>query len=310
MPTEITFRNALCLAFLKIRPQRRVFPFDLFFFQMTVEQEQAPAQYGVSVLVRQNLVFRQITRTRQNGPKRREGQFTPLDFFCRQYKVPVIPRRQATLDREEIAQDRRVHLFKPLFHGVPGPLWVAAQRLHGHHALQLRPFQRPAVGKPNLVPGSRRLLAKPHHGGRHQCVGKLHVVRIETMNLQQRHLVEKIALDRNAIVYVHEFARYQPAGQTSCYHPRMAQTKEIAIQPGQTVHFHAARRIRTYFQALFFSSPNMMMPHVRRITDQQIEPVEIRRRLRLREVLQAHIQAGFPPQVGRRHPIVRVDLVA
>ena len=48
----------------------------------------------------------------------------------------------------------------------------------------------------------------------------------------------------------------------------MAQTKEIAIQPGQPADLDAAGFLRAHLQPLFLAFDDMVMPHIWWIADQ------------------------------------------
>ena len=75
----------------------------------------------------------------------------------------------------------------------------------------------------------------------------------------------------------------------------MTQAQEIAIEPGQSVDLHATGVLCVHLQSLFFTVDDMVMPYIRRITDQQVKLFGSLWRFCLSEVLQADIQPRFTP---------------
>src|SRR5579863_6625114 len=110
----------------------------------------------------------------------------------------------------------------------------------------------------------RRSFAKPNNRRGYKGVGKLHVVRVETVNAQECHAIEKIPLDGLAVVYVHEFAWDEPSGNAALGHPCVGQGEEMTVQARETADLHPAGLLRTDLQAVLVTVFQVMVPHVGR----------------------------------------------
>ena len=197
-----------------------------------------------------------------------------------------------------------------LLHRKPSPLRRAAQRRKWYHTIYPRLIQGASEGEPYGVLSGRHPVAEPDYRGRHQRIAELHLVRIEPMNVAERHGVEQVALYDRAVVHVHEFAWDQPAGERVLRHPWVTQHHEVAVQPGKAVDLQAPCLPRLRLEPLLLRVRDMVMPDVRRVAYQQIEPLRILRRIDPRKVVQADFQTARVPESRRRRSVVPVDFIA
>ncbi len=127
------------------------------------------------------------------------------------------------------------------------------------------------------------------------------------MNVQQRHVAQQVALELGAIVHIHKLAGDQPAGEPPLRQPGLAKRQKVAIKPGQAAQSQAASLDGALTKAQLFVRLYVVMAHVRRIADQQ---VEASLGLRFGEVLQAQREPAVLPQAQRRKAVVRIELEA
>jgi hypothetical protein len=127
-------------------------------------------------------------------------------------------------------------------------------------------------------------------GGRDQGVAELNIRRTISVDVQKFDVLGQVSFDGGAVIYIHEFRWDQPDGQPARSHPGIAQQQEVGVKPGQATDIEAETVADQRFQPLFVGPVEVMMPHVRRVgQDQIIEPVGGNPR----EI------AGNDPQAGR-----------
>jgi len=150
-------------------------------------------------------------------------------------------------------------------------------------------------------------VAEPDDGRRDEGVCKLHVIGVEAVDVEQCYFVEKIMLDGLAVVHVHEFARNEPAGNTAGRHPCMRDAEEVTVEAGEAAHFHPACLKGAGLKVCLVAVAKVMMAHIRRIADDEIEP---ERWFFPREVGELEHKAGFFPEPRGGLAVVRVDFKA
>src|ERR1035438_7933841 len=119
--------------------------------------------------------------------------------------------------------------------------------------------------------GGRRGLPKDYYRGRHQSVGELYVGWAEPVYMQQRHTLGEVASNGRTVVHIHKLRRDQPNGQASLFHPIVAKQQEIAVQPGETADVQVKRLGELGFESVLVAGRKVVMPHVRRVCEHQIE---------------------------------------
>ena len=130
------------------------------------------------------------------------------------------------------------------------------------------------------------------------------------MDVQKVHGVEKVLLDCEPVVDVHEFAGDQPAGEAPICHPLVAQSEKVAVQAGESAQFKAASRSGELAQPMLVTVGDVVVAHVWRVADEQIGCPRGRRCRSAGEVGLSDVEARRLPQRRSRHRVVRIDLVA
>ena len=90
---------------------------------------------------------------------------------------------------------------------------------------------------------------------------KLHICRIEAVDVQKRHRLKQLALHRSAVIHIHELARNQPPPHPASGHPPVADRKEIAVEASQSADLYPAGRLGALPQTLLFAAGKMVMTH-------------------------------------------------
>src|SRR6266404_720086 len=88
-------------------------------------------------------------------------------------------------------------------------------------------------GKAGAMSWQWRTFPKYYNRGGYECVSKLYVRGAEAMNMQESHLVNKIATKGRPVIYIHEFRRDQPDSKTALLQPVMTEQQEVAIEPSK-----------------------------------------------------------------------------
>jgi len=132
------------------------------------------------------------------------------------------------------------------------------------------------------MPCRGRCFAEHYYGGGHQGIGELPVRGAKTVNMQQGHVLGEITAQGDAVIHVHEFRGDKPNGKALLFHPVVAEQQKVAVQPSQAADFEMQRPHELHSQAVLFRRWQMMMAHVRRIGEHEIE--RLRRSALPREV--------------------------
>src|SRR5437867_9075200 len=114
-------------------------------------------------------------------------------------------------------------------------------------------------------------IPKPEDGRRNQSLSELDVIWIETMDSYKGDAAEDVIFDRDAVIDIHEFARYEPSCHAPRGHPGMSQSQEITIEASQAVDMRSRDSESYVSQAMLFGAGQMMMPDVRGIANDDIE---------------------------------------
>ena len=156
----------------------------------------------------------------------------------------------------------------------------------------------------------RPFVAQPDDGRGHQRVAELHIVGVEAMDVEQRHLVQQVLLDRSAVVHVHELAWNQPACQSARRHPRVAQAQEVTVETGEPARLHAGHQPHLVLEPRLVAARDVVVPHIRRVADHEVVGVRPRWRNRTGEILRMQHQPAALPELGGWRRIVPIYLVA
>src|SRR5450759_1381628 len=111
---------------------------------------------------------------------------------------------------------------------------------------------------------------EPDDSRGNQRILKLYLTRVETMNAQQRYLIQQVLLDLPPIIDIHELARNKPACQSVLLHPCMRYAKKITIQARKLTETQTRYLFCQFLQPQFFTTRQMMMPDIWRVTDKQV----------------------------------------
>ena len=98
----------------------------------------------------------------------------------------------------------------------------------------------------------------------------MHVIGIVAVDLQERDLFEKVALQRPAVIHAHEFARDEPSGDAVIGHERVRQTHEVTVEAGQAVDLDATRLFGAALNIGLADRVHVMMPDIRRNADEKV----------------------------------------
>src|SRR2546428_740747 len=93
------------------------------------------------------------------------------------------------------------------------------------------------------------------------------------MDAQEGYPAEQVVFHRQPVIYIHEFARHEPACDCSGTHPGMRQSQKITVEASKSVDMSPARGPNRNSEPAFVIGVKMMVPHIGRITDNEVELV-------------------------------------
>jgi hypothetical protein len=92
------------------------------------------------------------------------------------------------------------------------------------------------------------------------------------MDVKQLNPLGKVLFDRLAIIDVHKLGGDQPYRQATLFKPRVGQQQEVTVQPGKSTDADSVSKQDIVLKAILGRRVKVMVTHVGRIRDDQVEP--------------------------------------
>ena len=134
----------------------------------------------------------------------------------------------------------------------------------------MRLGQRATECELDSMAGGGRRLTEHQHDRRHEGVAELNIVGIKAMSADQRHAIREEALQRGAVVDVHELRRDEPRGDPFVFHPRRGEQKKVDVQTGKTVDIDPGHLEREALQAFLVFSVQVVVADIGRVRQDDV----------------------------------------